>query len=157
MQPLRHSGILTILALITALPLGASAGQTAIQQDPSSTTRKGLDIPSIGLGLWNSKGEDVSPPFGCPHINQHYQSSVSRWITDKYSVLCLSSQATHAVEYAFKAGYDHFDSAAAYGKSCSQRNYTVSPLEADEHFKATRTMSDGRLMRRTLLPDTSSG
>lgn len=32
-------------------------------------------------------------------------------------MLILAQQATHAVEYAFKAGYNHIDSAAAYGMS----------------------------------------
>lgn len=81
-----------IFALIAALLPGTLASQSPIRQHSSWSAQKGLDIPSIGLGLWNSKGED----------------------------------ATHAVEYAFKAGYDHFDSAAAY----SNEDYVGQALNA---------------------------
>jgi alcohol dehydrogenase (NADP+) len=47
---------------------------------PPEPPLKGIDIPSIGLGLWNS----------------------------------FNDSATHAVASAFKSGYVHFDSAAAY-------------------------------------------
>ncbi|KAG9776934.1 aldehyde reductase, partial [Aureobasidium melanogenum] len=66
----------------TLIPCVSAAEQT--EQTLIGDTGHGhkrLDIPSVGLGLWNSKDED----------------------------------ATHAVEYAFAAGYRHLDSAAAYG------------------------------------------
>jgi alcohol dehydrogenase (NADP+) len=47
---------------------------------PKPAPDKGIDLPPIGLGLWNSKND----------------------------------AATHAVESAFRVGYIHFDSAAAY-------------------------------------------
>jgi len=63
-----------------ALLTSAAATPESQRPIPISSSNKGLSIPSVGLGLWNSKDKD----------------------------------ATHAVEYAFDAGYDHFDSAAAY-------------------------------------------
>lgn len=58
-----------------------------------STKQPIPEIPRIGLGLWNSKGED----------------------------------ATNAVAYAFKAGYSHLDSAAAY----SNEEYVGAALSSN--------------------------
>ncbi|KAL2419963.1 Aldo-keto reductase family 1 member A1 [Exophiala dermatitidis] len=78
--------ILSLANLNSLIPSVLAAAAAAAEQTPIGDTghghgHKGFDIPSIGLGLWNSKDGD----------------------------------ATHAVEYAFAAGYRHLDSAAAYG------------------------------------------
>jgi len=49
--------ILPALTLLTTLLL---AGRVSADQIPIQPSRKGLDIPPIGLGLWNSKDEDAT-------------------------------------------------------------------------------------------------
>lgn len=74
---MRLSIALTLtVGLVKATAFEAAGGQKPLKPKHPPT----LDIPSVGLGLWNSKDDD----------------------------------ATKAVKYAFKAGYNHFDSAAAY-------------------------------------------
>ncbi|KIX07831.1 uncharacterized protein Z518_02485 [Rhinocladiella mackenziei CBS 650.93] len=92
--------ILTTLTLLTNILRGILADQVPIQE-PS---KEALDIPPIGLGLWNSKGENVS---------QFEESQLSRRTTKAKDHGLY--QATDAVKYAFDAGYRHLDSAAAYG------------------------------------------
>ena len=102
------------LALVATIFSQVLADQTPIQPDKNKTN---IDIPPIGLGLWNSKDENVRLPFPS-------RSRVRAMKERKLTPQCLT-QATHAVEYAFKAGYRHLDSAAAYSaynplRSCSR-------------------------------------
>lgn len=49
-----YSHVLAIFAVLLALLPDCFANQVPIQ-----SSKKVHDIPPIGLGLWNSKGEDV--------------------------------------------------------------------------------------------------
>lgn len=83
------------------------------EQKPITKPCKGIDIPPLGLGLWNSKGK----------------------------------LATDAVEAAFAAGYQHFDSAAAYaneayvgtglshGTNHSRSSYWVTSKLWNDHHR----------------------